>query len=178
MVVFRIGYEENLFAKNDRIITWGINAHFNNKTSGGKCMTLKELIFNMLPKWYQFSHLLMGCIISQEKAPDSLVRPGDGPDGNYPMRARFEQMIREAQISITEAIEKIDGKAKFQEDCWTRANGGGGMSRVLKDGAVWEKAGVNLSVVYGSMPQEAFVATTNAPRSPAVSLKRARISKG
>lgn len=98
--------------------------------------------------------------ISQEKAPDSLVRPGDGPDGNYPMRARFEKMIREAQISITDAIEKIDGKATFQEDCWTRANGGGGMSRVLKDGAVWEKAGVNLSVVYGSMPQEALQAAT------------------
>ena len=41
------------------------------------------------------------------------------------MRSKFESMIREAQISITEAIEKIDGKATFQEDCWTRANGGG-----------------------------------------------------
>ena len=88
----------------------------------------------------------------QDKAPDSLVRPGDGPEGNYPMRARFEKMIREAQISITDAIEAIDGTAKFREDSWVRANGGGGMSRVLKDGAVWEKAGVNLSVVYGSMP--------------------------
>jgi coproporphyrinogen III oxidase len=76
------------------------------------------------------------------------------------MRARFEKMIREAQISITSDIEKIDGKAKFQEDSWIRANGGGGMSRVLKDGAVWEKAGVNLSVVYGSMPQEALQAAT------------------
>mmetsp|Transcript_11683 Transcript_11683/g.28715 ORF Transcript_11683/g.28715 Transcript_11683/m.28715 type:complete len:410 (+) Transcript_11683:235-1464(+) len=95
-----------------------------------------------------------------EKAPDSLVRPGDGPDGNYPMRARFEKMIREAQVSITDAIAEIDGKATFQEDCWTRANGGGGMSRVLKDGAVFEKAGVNLSVVYGSMPQEALQAAT------------------
>jgi coproporphyrinogen III oxidase len=76
------------------------------------------------------------------------------------MRARFEKMIREAQISITDAIEKIDGGATFREDSWVRANGGGGMSRVLKDGAVWEKAGVNLSVVYGSMPQEALQAAT------------------
>ena len=59
------------------------------------------------------------------------------------------------QLSITKAIEDIDGDAKFQEDCWTRANGGGGMSRVMSDGKVFEKAGVNLSVVYGSMPQEA-----------------------
>jgi hypothetical protein len=39
-----------------------------------------------------------------DQAPDTLVRPGDGPDGNYPMRARFEKMLREAQISITDAI--------------------------------------------------------------------------
>jgi len=95
-----------------------------------------------------------------EKAPDSLVRDGDGPEGNFPMRSKFEKMIREAQISITKAIEEIDGEGKFQEDCWTRANGGGGMSRVLSKGKVFEKAGVNLSVVYGSMPQEALQAAT------------------
>lgn len=95
-----------------------------------------------------------------EKAPDSLVREGDGPEGNYPMRSRFEKICRDAQISITKAIEEIDGEGKFREDCWTRANGGGGMSRVLTNGKVWEKAGVNLSVVYGSMPQEALQAAT------------------
>ena len=93
-------------------------------------------------------------------APSSLVREGDGPDGNYPMRSKFEKMCRDAQISITKAIEEIDGEGKFKEDCWTRANGGGGMSRVLSGGKVWEKAGVNLSVVYGSMPQEALQAAT------------------
>jgi len=96
-----------------------------------------------------------------EKVPESLVREGDGPDGNTPMRAKFEQMCREAQISITKAIEEIDGSGvEFQEDCWVRANGGGGMSRVLSGGKVFEKAGVNLSVVYGSMPQEALQAAT------------------
>jgi len=95
-----------------------------------------------------------------EKAPDSLVREGDGPDGNYPMRSRFEKLCRDAQIEITKAIEEIDGDAKFQEDAWTRANGGGGMSRVMSGGKVFEKAGVNLSVVYGSMPQEALQAAT------------------
>jgi len=96
-----------------------------------------------------------------EKVPESLVREGDGPDGNTPMRAKFEKMCREAQISITKAIEEIDGSGvAFQEDCWVRANGGGGMSRVLSGGKVFEKAGVNLSVVYGSMPQEALQAAT------------------
>jgi coproporphyrinogen III oxidase len=95
-----------------------------------------------------------------EKAPDSLVREGDGPDGNYPMRSKFEKMCRDAQIEITKAIEEIDGKGKFKEDAWVRATGGGGMSRVLTDGDVWEKAGVNLSVVYGTMPQEALQSAT------------------
>ena len=94
-------------------------------------------------------------------APSTLVRDTDGgPDGNRPMRYKMEKMLREGQIAITEAIAKIDGKATFQEDCWTRENGGGGMSRVLQDGNVWEKAGVNLSVVYGSMPPEALEAAT------------------
>mmetsp|Transcript_10467 Transcript_10467/g.15111 ORF Transcript_10467/g.15111 Transcript_10467/m.15111 type:complete len:310 (-) Transcript_10467:58-987(-) len=79
---------------------------------------------------------------------------------NYPMRARFEKICRDAQISITKAIEEIDGEGKFKEDCWVRSNGGGGMSRVLAGGKVFEKSGVNLSVVYGSMPQEALQAAT------------------
>ena len=95
-----------------------------------------------------------------ERAPDSLVRDGDGPDGNYPMRSQFERLCRDAQIAITAGIEELDGQGKFREDCWTRENGGGGVSRVLTGGKVFEKAGVNLSVVYGSMPQEALQAAT------------------
>jgi coproporphyrinogen III oxidase len=95
-----------------------------------------------------------------DEIPESLVRPGDGPDGNAPMRAKFEKMCREAQVSITQAISDLDGEATFQEDCWTRENGGGGISRVMSGGKVFEKAGVNLSVVYGSMPKEALEAAT------------------
>lgn len=56
-------------------------------------------------------------------------------------------------------MEAVDG-AKFREDAWIRPGGGGGISRVLQDGNVWEKAGVNVSVVYGSMPPEAYRAAT------------------
>nr|XP_024358683.1 coproporphyrinogen-III oxidase 1, chloroplastic-like isoform X3 [Physcomitrium patens] len=71
------------------------------------------------------------------------------------MRARFESMIRKAQDDICAAVEAVDG-SKFREDTWIRPGGGGGISRVLQDGNVWEKAGVNVSVVYGSMPPEAY----------------------
>lgn len=49
---------------------------------------------------------------------------------------------------------------QFQEDAWVRPNGGGGISRVMAGGNVFEKAGVNLSVVYGTMPQEVTCRTT------------------
>ena len=70
-------------------------------------------------------------------------------------KVRFERIIRDAQNSICDAVTAIDGKP-FHEDAWTREDGGGGISRVLQDGNVWEKAGVNVSVVYGSMPASAY----------------------
>ncbi|GFS44728.1 coproporphyrinogen III oxidase [Actinidia rufa] len=72
------------------------------------------------------------------------------------VRARFEKMIREAQDHVCSAIEAVDGNGMFKEDVWSRPGGGGGMSRVLQDGSVFEKAGVNVSVVYGVMPPEAY----------------------
>jgi coproporphyrinogen III oxidase len=73
---------------------------------------------------------------------------------------KMEKMLREAQISITSAIQDLDGSATFREDAWVRETGGGGFSRVLADGAIWEKAGVNLSVVHGTMPASALRAAT------------------
>ncbi|KAL6750067.1 coproporphyrinogen III oxidase chloroplast precursor [Haematococcus lacustris] len=93
--------------------------------------------------------------------PGSLLRPIDNASST---KARFETIIRKAQDSICKAIEDIDGK-KFHEDAWTRADGGGGISRVLQNGNVWEKAGVNVSVVYGTMPPEAYRAATGNPEA-------------
>lgn len=85
--------------------------------------------------------------------PATLVREGiDGPDT---MRARFEKLIRGAQDQICAAIEEVDGTS-FRQDAWTRAGGGGGITRVIQGGNVWEKAGVAVSVVYGAMPAEAY----------------------
>jgi coproporphyrinogen III oxidase len=53
------------------------------------------------------------------------------------------------QAHICSEFETIDGKACFIEDKWSRTEGGGGISRVLEQGAVFEKAGVNFSEVYG-----------------------------
>ncbi len=59
---------------------------------------------------------------------------------------------RELQAEMCAAFERLDGRARFSSDAWERAGGGGGLTRVLEDGAVLEKAGVNVSRVHGRMP--------------------------
>ncbi|MEO6993457.1 MAG: oxygen-dependent coproporphyrinogen oxidase [Lacunisphaera sp.] len=60
------------------------------------------------------------------------------------------------QDSICAALESEDGGTRFQEDTWTRTEGGGGRSRVLSEGPVFEKAGVGFSHVTGaSLPPSA-----------------------
>lgn len=57
--------------------------------------------------------------------------------------------LRDLQQRICQEIEQEDGKETFIEDAWQRKEGGGGFSRVLTDGAVFEQAGVNFSHVHG-----------------------------
>ncbi len=54
------------------------------------------------------------------------------------------------QDNICTAFEKLDGSGHFREDSWTRDEGGGGRSRVMEGGAVFEKAGINFSQVFGA----------------------------
>lgn len=58
--------------------------------------------------------------------------------------------LRSLQDRICAAIEEADGTARFAEDTWIRAEGGGGRSRVLREGAVFEQAGIGFSEVEGA----------------------------
>lgn len=69
------------------------------------------------------------------------------------MKDKFYNYIINLQNKITSALETVDGKAAFQEDEWQRKEGGGGKTRVIQNGNVFEKGGVNTSAVYGSLPQ-------------------------
>ncbi|KPK56629.1 MAG: coproporphyrinogen III oxidase [Thiotrichales bacterium SG8_50] len=53
------------------------------------------------------------------------------------------------QNDICTAVEELDGEATFAEDTWQREQGGGGCSRVLREGSVFEQAGINFSHVFG-----------------------------
>ena len=69
------------------------------------------------------------------------------------MKNKFVSYIENLQDSITSALEEIDGVAKFQEDLWERPEGGRGRTRVIENGKVFEKGGVNISKVFGKLPK-------------------------
>lgn len=60
-----------------------------------------------------------------------------------------EQYLKQLQDDICRQIEAEDGQGKFVEDSWERPGGGGGRTRVMNDGAVIEKGGVNFSMIHG-----------------------------
>ena len=68
------------------------------------------------------------------------------------MKTQFYTYICELQDRITQSLEKIDGQAHFQEDLWDRPEGGGGRTRIIENGAIFEKGGVNISGVHGELP--------------------------
>jgi coproporphyrinogen III oxidase len=65
--------------------------------------------------------------------------------------ASYFQVLQER---ICTALEQLDGPGRFREDHWQREGGGGGRTRVLNEGAVFEKAGVNFSAVHGQLTEE------------------------
>ena len=69
------------------------------------------------------------------------------------MKNKFYTYIQELQDRITAKLEEVDGSALFKEDLWERPEGGGGRSRVIENGTVFEKGGVNISAVYGALPE-------------------------
>ncbi|OTF72752.1 coproporphyrinogen-III oxidase-like protein [Euroglyphus maynei] len=84
---------------------------------------------------------------------------------NGSMRHQFELFVMQVQREFCQALESMETKytdeidetkvKRFQSDRWLRQEGGGGITCVLQDGAVFEKAGVNISVVHGQLPPQA-----------------------
>jgi coproporphyrinogen III oxidase len=74
-------------------------------------------------------------------------------DANANLDDRAAEFFRELQDRITVALEKADG-GRFREDAWTRPTGGGGRTRALEGGALFEKAGIAVSDVHGKLRPE------------------------
>jgi coproporphyrinogen III oxidase len=59
---------------------------------------------------------------------------------------------QQIQDEICAALEQVDGQAKFEEEKWEREGGGGGRTRIIQNGSIFERGGVNFSAVHGQLP--------------------------
>lgn len=69
-----------------------------------------------------------------------------------PTKEKIRDWFLHLQNDICTSLENTDGKGKFISDVWERPGGGGGVSRILKEGNIIEKGGVNFSAVWGQAP--------------------------
>jgi coproporphyrinogen III oxidase len=88
------------------------------------------------------------------------------PDVLDRLRAELARRAATAQRELCHALEALDGSARFTTDAWARPGGGGGVARVLQDGAVIEKAGVNVSDVHGAAAPPSIAARAPAADAP------------
>ena len=85
----------------------------------------------------------MSALKTNETPTDKASLP---PDDS---KKKVTQFMQQLQDEICATLEKIDGSGKFKEDSWERSEGGGGRSRVLREGKIFEQGGVNFSEVWG-----------------------------
>ena len=77
------------------------------------------------------------------------------------------EFLGSLQDRICRTIEDVDGVAKFREDAWQRSEGGGGRTRVLREGCVFEQAGIGFSQVTGTrLPPSASLHRPQIAGSP------------
>src|SRR5499433_1744546 len=76
------------------------------------------------------------------------------PETQGDLGRRMTEYIEDLQRSLCAAIEAEDGGARFREDVWERPGGGGGRTRVLEGGSVFEKGAVNVSTVWGELEEQ------------------------
>ncbi len=86
-------------------------------------------------------------------SPETLAAPASAPvTCAHPpadSRQRVGDFMRQLQDTICQGLSELDGEATFREDSWEREEGGGGRSRVMQAGRIFEQAGVNFSEVWG-----------------------------
>ncbi|NDJ19736.1 oxygen-dependent coproporphyrinogen oxidase [Myxacorys almedinensis] len=84
----------------------------------------------------------MTAFSTSEKTTSQALPPSDSRD-------RVSHWLKSFQDNVCQGLEAVDGAGKFQEDSWERPEGGGGRSRVMREGRIFEQGGVNFSEVWG-----------------------------
>src|SRR5512135_715007 len=94
--------------------------------------------------WERGTRRARATVHSTLASPTLALRPMPKPD-----ITAVTAYLRGLHDRITAALETADGRGRFRRDSWQRAEGGGGESRVLQEGGVFEQAGINFSHVRG-----------------------------
>jgi len=68
-------------------------------------------------------------------------------------REKIAETYKTIQDEICRGLEALDGQAKFEEELWEREGGGGGRTRIIQQGNILDKGGVNFSAVHGKLPE-------------------------
>lgn len=84
--------------------------------------------------------------MTQSLTPEATEQIMTPPDDSQP---RVSAFMKGLQDQICQKLEELDGQNTFQEDSWDRPEGGGGRSRVMKQGTILEQGGVNFSEIWG-----------------------------
>ncbi|EAT34350.1 AAEL013389-PA [Aedes aegypti] len=143
-----------MFFKVFRSTTW--LAHGQGKRVLGVVGTI--IAGGTITTYYQRNDAHMAAKLTVGKFMAEPITPKDTLVANADdMRTKMELMIMKIQADFCQSLENEEnfGK-KFTVDRWERKEGGGGITCVLQDGDVFEKAGVNISVVHGVLPKGAI----------------------
>ncbi|XP_072536861.1 oxygen-dependent coproporphyrinogen-III oxidase, mitochondrial isoform X2 [Salminus brasiliensis] len=116
-------------------------SHFQRAEMATRTETVKDEEGNVAERCKKF--------MSPPVTPVELLEKRKGE-----ISSRMEMLIMQTQAEFCRALEEVDG-GKFRVDRWSRPEGGGGISCVMQDSKVFEKAGVNVSVVSGHLTEEA-----------------------
>jgi len=87
------------------------------------------------------------------------------PIAASPLRDRAQSHFAQLARRTCAQLEAFDGRGKFRNDLWERPGGGGGSTNVMTEGALFEKAGVNFSAVWGDFDDAALKALGGASRN-------------
>ncbi|NES83411.1 MAG: oxygen-dependent coproporphyrinogen oxidase [Moorea sp. SIO2B7] len=82
-------------------------------------------------------------------APQTVTNPSKSSLPPADSKTRVSKFMKQLQDDICSRLEELDGEETFREDSWEREEGGGGRSRVIREGGVFEQGGVNFSEVWG-----------------------------
>ncbi|XP_022089912.1 oxygen-dependent coproporphyrinogen-III oxidase-like [Acanthaster planci] len=92
---------------------------------------------------------------SANKFMAETITPASTLERSTAMKSRMELFIMKIQADLCRTLEEIEGEKKFLVDRWERQAGGGGVTCLMEDGRVFERAGVNVSVVSGNLTSKA-----------------------